>query len=99
VSVRISRLTWVLLGCCSLLPLGLLLIGILFTSISFEPVVLIAIVLSMMLSVVFVVIGLKYRFPFMLVWMVAFIVLLPFSNIVFWLLYSNKFKAKGEVTI
>jgi len=78
------------LGLLSLLPLAVTLLALNVSTLPFEYMAGAAIASSLLLSVWYGVIGFSERVPWMTVWVLAFVLLLPFANIAFWLMYGRR---------
>jgi hypothetical protein len=78
------------LGALSLLPLVVTVLALNVNSLPFEYMAGAAIASSLLLSVWYSAIGFSERVSWMAVWVLAFVVLVPFANIVFWLIYGRR---------
>jgi hypothetical protein len=78
------------LGALSLLPLVVTVLALNVNLLPFEYMAGAAIASSLLLSVWYSVIGFSERVPWMTVWVLAFVVLVPFANIAFWLMYGRR---------
>ena len=86
------------LGALSLLPLVFTVLALNVSSLPFEYMAGVAIASSLLLSVWYSVIGFSERVPWMTVWVLAFVVLVPFANIVFWLVHGRRQRQSQAVS-
>jgi hypothetical protein len=79
---------WV--GPVAVLPLVLAVLATYDQTLPFEVLAGIVIAGSLLLSLCFCVVGFKERWPWMLAWPFVFLLLLPFANVAFWLVYRRR---------
>ena len=79
---------WV--GPISIVPLVLLVVSVYVNSLYFGYLVCAGIAGSLLLSLWYCIVGFRAKVPWMLVWMFAFVLLLPFANIAFWLINRRR---------
>ena len=84
-----KHVLWRSLGFLSVVPVVLTGIPLISLEVPFFPFLITAVIMSLLISATYSVLGLKAGMPWMLIWMLAFVVLLPISNVVFWLVHRR----------
>ena len=87
-----KRTMYLGLGLLSLIPFLLLAAAHTSLDVPLLPLVAGAIGVSLVTSVIYSVIGFRNGVQWMLIWVILFVILLPFSNVVFWFLHLRKKK-------
>jgi len=80
------------LGLLSFIPFLLLAVAHTSLDVPLLPLVTGAIGVSLLTSVIYSVIGFRNGAQWMLIWVILFVILLPFSNVAFWFLHLRKKK-------
>ena len=75
------------LGVLSIVPIALLLVAGVVEQVPLFPIAVSAAATSATASIGFAVIGFQRGYPMMLLWTLSFVLLMPFSNLVFWAWY------------
>lgn len=84
-----SRHVWQCLGFLSLVPLVLIATTLASMKVPFELFILTAIGISLLTSIIYCVIGFRVGIRWMFIWTIAFVLLIPVSNIVFWIAHRK----------
>jgi hypothetical protein len=80
------------LGLLSVIPFLLLAVAHTSLQVPLLPLVTGAIGVSLLTSIIYSVIGFRNGTQWMLIWILSFLILLPFSNVAFWFLHLRKKK-------
>jgi hypothetical protein len=84
-----NKFIWRPLGIISFVPLVLIGIALMRMQVPLQPFVIAAIIVSLLTSIIFCVIGFKAGIQWMTIWVISFVLLIPFSNILFWLVHKD----------
>jgi hypothetical protein len=79
-----------MLGALSFTPLVLVFVALQASSFWFFTLGAVAVILSLLISSWLAIVGFRRGFRWMLVWLVAFVVFVPFANIAFWFFHRHR---------